>query len=77
MTSFVVHFPDGVREFHYPAEPLKEGDVLWHEGERYRIVSIAEPEQGRPLTVIVEPDSGDLEGVLESEQGGLVLAPVD
>jgi hypothetical protein len=30
--AIVVHFPDGTREFRYPAKPLEDGDVIWHEG---------------------------------------------
>jgi hypothetical protein len=77
MPAFVVQFPDGDREFLYPAEPPKEGDVLWHDGERYRILAITEHENNRDLRLTVEPVPDDLGDVLQSEQGGLVLVPVD
>jgi hypothetical protein len=71
----VVHFPDGSREFRYPAKPPEEGDVLWHEGERYRVTHVAEEERGLSLTV--EPDSDDLGDLLGSERGGIVLEPAE
>ena len=74
--SFAVNFPDGTKEFRYPSRPLAEGDMIWHAGVRYRVLSIVEAD-GRPLTVTVEPDSDDLGDVLRSEKGGLELVPVD
>jgi hypothetical protein len=76
LSSFVIHFPDGYREFIYPAKPLQEGDLVWHDGVRYRVLAIAQ-DDGHPMTVTVEPDSKDLGDLLQSEQGGLVLVPVD
>lgn len=77
MPAFVVQFPDGDKEFLYPAEPLNEGDALWHDGERYRILAITEHENNRDLRITVEPDSDDLGDLLQSEQGGRVLVPVN
>jgi hypothetical protein len=76
MSSVVVHFPDGSREFRYPTEPLKEGDIIWHEGTTYRVLSVTDDESGRPA-VTVEPDSEDLGDLLDSERGGIQLVPVD
>ena len=71
-----MHFPDGSREFRYPDEPLEEGDVIWHEGQRYRVLHVGTDEGGNHV-VTVEPDSEDLEDLLDSERGGIVLAPAD
>ena len=75
MSAFVVHFPDGSKEFRYPARPLEEGDVVWHEGVRYRVLAVTE-EDGRQATVTVEPDSDDITDVLSSERGSLALEPL-
>jgi hypothetical protein len=74
--SVVVRFPDGSREFRFPPEPLKEGDVIWHEGRRYRVIQIESEESDRPV-VTVELDSDDLGDLLGSERGGIQLVPVD
>jgi len=76
MSSFTVYFPDGSKEFRYPTRPLKEGDTLWHDGERYRVLSVQE-QDGRALIVTVEPDSADLGDLLRSEEGALQLVPVE
>ena len=76
MTSIVVHFPEGSKEFGLPAEPLKAGDVIWHEGARYRVVHVGDEDGARP-SVTVERDSEDIGDLLTSERGGIVLFPVD
>lgn len=76
MSAVVVHFPDGSREFRFPAEPLKEGDVIWHEGERYHVIHVASDDPDRPVvTVELEPE--DLGDTLGSERGGIALVPLD
>jgi hypothetical protein len=75
MSAFIVHFPDGSKEFRYPARPLEEGDVVWHEGVRYRVLAVTE-EDGRQATVTVERDSDDITDVLSSERGSLALEPL-
>jgi hypothetical protein len=75
MKSVVVHFPDGSREFRYPSEPLKEGDVIWHEGQRYRVIHVAIGEDTPSVTV--ERDADDMGDLLGSERGGIQLVPVD
>ena len=72
----IVHFPDGSREFRYPQEPLKEGDVIWHEGASYRVIHVVD-DDGTASSVTVELDSDDLGDLLKSERGGLQLVPVD
>ena len=76
MSSIIVNFPDGSREFVYPANPLNEGDVIWHDGGRYRILSIVQSD-GRPQTATVEPDTDGLGSLLTSEEGSLRLVPVE
>ena len=72
----VIHFPNGSREFQYPPEELKEGDVIWHEGQRYRVTHATTDEGDNP-SVTVELDSEDIGDLLGSERGGLILVPVD
>jgi hypothetical protein len=69
----VVNFPDGAREFAFPQEALKEGDQLWHEGSRYRVLHVGGDEAGPEVTV--ELDSAGIGDLLGSEQGGIVLVP--
>ena len=76
MSSFIVRFPDGSREFRFPPEPLEEGDVVWHDGQRYRVVHVAEDDE-KTAFVTVELDSEDLGDLLGSERGGIQLVPVD
>jgi hypothetical protein len=76
MSSIIVNFPDGTREFVYPANPLNEGDVIWHDGGRYRILSIVQND-GRPQTATVEPETDGLGSLLTSEEGALRLVPVE
>jgi hypothetical protein len=75
MNVIVIRFPDGSREFRYPGRPLAVGDLVWHDGDAYRVLHVAE--DGGPPTVTVEPDSDDLGDLLSSERGGLQLVPVD
>jgi hypothetical protein len=74
--AIVVHFPDGTREFRYPAKPLEDGDVIWHEGQRYRVIHVA-TNHGNMSSITVELDSEDIGDLLGSERGGIVLVPAD
>lgn len=78
MGSFIVRFPNGDKEFRYTERDLEEGDSVWHDGTRYRVLSVAS-EDGRMQSVTVEPDADDLGDLLKSERGALALAlvPVD
>ena len=76
MSSVVVRFPDGSREFRFPEKMLEIGDVVWHDGERYRVVHVAGDDEDRPV-VTVEPEPDDLGDILRSERGGVELVPVD
>ena len=73
MGSLVINFPDGSKEFRYPLEPLKEGDLIWHEGDRYRVIHIAS--DGNSPAATVELDSEDVGDLLGSERGGIQLVP--
>ena len=74
MGSMVVRFPDGSKEFRYPEKMLVEGDAVWHDGERFRVVSVSTDEKDRAV-VIVEADSG-IGDVLRSEEGAVHLVEI-
>jgi len=40
-TSLVVRFPDGTKQFRFPNQMPEAGDALWHDGERYRVISVS------------------------------------
>jgi hypothetical protein len=75
MSSIYVRFPDGSKEFLYPSRELKEGDTIWHDGTRYRVLSIAQND-GKPQNVTVEPEAENLGDLLSFEEGALRLVPV-
>ena len=75
MSPFVVRFPDGSKEFRFPEKMLEEGDVVWHEGERYRVVHVTTDDGNSSATV--ELDSEDIGDLLSSERGGIQLVPID
>jgi hypothetical protein len=72
--SMVVRFPDGSKEFRYPEKVLVDGDVVWHDGERFRVVSVTTDENDRAV-VIVEADSG-IGDMLRSEEGAVHLVEI-
>ena len=76
MDSIVVRFPDGSKEFRYPDRELEEGDVIWHDGERYRVVSITTDGDGRAAAV-VELDTDSLSDKLQSEEGAIRLVAME
>ena len=75
MSPFVVRFPDGSKEFRFPEKMLEAGDVIWHEGERYRVVHVTTDDGNSSVTV--ELDSEDLGDLLSSERGGIQLVSID
>jgi hypothetical protein len=76
MSSIVVRFPDGTREFRYPQKMLEEGDVIWHDGARYRVISVSTDGDEAPPFVVVEPESPSLDEKLQSEEGAIRLSVV-
>ena len=76
MSSITIRFPDGSREFRYPAKPLSVGDVLYHENVPYRVISLTDNGEGRDFAV-VEPVSDGLGVLLQSEEGAVHLVGVD
>jgi hypothetical protein len=72
LSSIVIHFPDGDKEFRYSGRDLEVGDIVLHDGERYRILAIT-PADGRPAKATVEPDSDDLGDLIKSEKGAIEL----
>ena len=75
MSSFIVRFPDGTKEFRYPEGGLKAGDHVWHDGQRYRVISVDSAPDGRQ-GAIVEADSDGLVDLLSSEEGALHLEAI-
>ena len=74
MSSVSIRFRDGTREFRYPADALAVGDVISHDGDRYRVVAIALDGGGRQ-SITVERDSEDMKDLIRSEKGAIVLEP--
>ena len=75
MSSIVVRFPDGTKEFRFPEEKLEEGDVIWHDGQRYRVVSVS-TDGAEQASVVVQLDSGFAD-TLRSEEGAIRLEPTN
>jgi hypothetical protein len=69
----VVRFPDGSKEFRYPETLPEEGGVIWHDGDRYRVVNITVDDD--QASMVVEADSG-IGDLLQSEEGGVRLEPI-
>lgn len=69
MSSIVVRFPDGSREFRYPEKVPNAGDVVWHDGESFRVIRVSE-EDGQ-TTALVEPVSATVRTRLRSEEGAI------
>ena len=74
MGVMVCASPTGSKEFRYPEKMLVEGDVVWHDGARFRVISVNTDEQNRAV-VIVEPDSG-IGDLLRSEEGAVHLVAI-
>jgi hypothetical protein len=72
----IVRFPDGSRQFRYPEKMLEDGDVVWHDGVRYRVISVS-TDGGSPSTAIVEPEDPTLGEMLQSEEGAIRLTPTE
>ena len=72
--ALIIRFPDGTREFRFPEPMLEEGDVVWHDGARYHVVSISTDGAGRPFAV-VEAEDPSLGELLQSEEGAVQLTP--
>jgi len=76
MASIVVRFPGGEKEFRYPPKLPEQGEAIWHDGQRYRVVSVIEADDER-ATVIVELESPRVGDMLRSEEGALRLEPIE
>lgn len=75
MGSVFIRFPNGTREFRMSEKPLEVGDVVRHDGERYRVTHITSDRDGLS-TVIVTPESPTIGDMLRSEDGGIVLEEI-
>jgi len=74
MSSMVIRFPDGTKEFRYPEKPVQVDDTVWHDGARFRVVSVSS-DDGRDV-VVVEPVPDGLVDELRSEEGAIRLVDI-
>ena len=75
MDAVVIRFPDGTKEFRFPGQPLLEGDIVWHDGKRWRVVSLAADSAGHDVAT-VEIASDEVTDMLRSEEGAIRLEPL-
>ena len=75
MSTIVVRFPDGYREFHMTSRALEVGDRGWRDGDAYRVRSGLANDHGGAV-IVVEPESPTVGEALRSESGAIVLEPV-
>lgn len=62
MSTIVIRFPDGTREYLYKGRDVTTGDRIWHDGEHWRVLAVSSND-GRPQTATVERDSDGLTDV--------------
>lgn len=72
MSTIIIRFPDGTREYRYTGRDVQEGDVIWHDGQEWKVLAVISND-GRPQTATVELDSDDLIDTLRSETGAIEL----
>lgn len=72
MSTIIIRFPDGTREYRYTGRDVQEGDVIWHDGQEWKVLAVISND-GRPQTATVELDSDDLIDTLRSEKGTIEL----
>jgi hypothetical protein len=72
--AVIIRFPDGSKEFRF--SEIVEGDVIWHDGARYSVLSVSVDGGGRPVAV-VEPEATSLADVLQSEEGAIRLTALE
>jgi hypothetical protein len=76
MSSIVVRFPDGSKEFRYPERMLEAGDVVFHDGSRFIVTGVS-TDGGGQFIAVVEPESPSVGDLLQSEEGAIRLALID
>ena len=56
-----MRFPDGTKQYRFPTQMPEAGAALWHDGERYRVISVSAVGNGA-WSLVVESDSstGDI-----------------
>ena len=59
-TSLGVRFPDGTKQFRFPTQMPEAGAALWHDGERYRVISVSADGNERSLVVESDSSTGDI-----------------
>lgn len=75
MSSIVIRFPDGTREYVYTGRDVVAGDRIWHDGEHWTVLAVSS-DDGGPQRATVELESDDLTDVLRSEKGAIELGPL-
>ena len=71
MSSIVIRFPNGDRHFHMSTKLYKAGDLVQHNGTRYRVTDVR-PHRDAYL-VTVEPDLPTIADLMKSEEGAMVV----
>ena len=68
MSTIIIRFPDGTREYRYSGRDVEQGDVIWHDGEEWTVLAVV-TNDGGPQTATVEPNADGLKDKLQSEKG--------
>jgi hypothetical protein len=72
--SLIVRFPDGSKEYRYPKKVLVVGDVIWHDGARFRVLNVGS--DGGTDFATVELAEGGVGDLLRSEEGAIHLEEI-
>lgn len=75
MNRINILLPDGTRELRFPSTGITEGDVLYYDGDRYRVTGVSEV--GGRDTATVEPVPDDLDGLVSVDKGAIHVLPSD
>jgi hypothetical protein len=67
----VIRFPDGTKEYRYPEKMLAEGDIVRHNGDRYRVMSVSTDDG--TTNIVVESESPNVSDTLKSERGAVAI----
>jgi hypothetical protein len=75
LSTIIIRFPDGTREYRYTGRSVEQGDVIWHDGEQWTVLAVVSNDGG-PQTATVELNSDGLIDKLQSEKGAVELGPL-
>ena len=75
MSTIIIRFPDGTREYRYTGRDVEQGDVIWHDGDEWTVLAVISNDGG-PQTATVELNSDGIADTLMSEKGAIQLGPV-